>query len=304
MRRVSKLSGLCLISFTQFLIFFSPRACSQPVGELVASSDKPLQQSGSINREPKIEFYNWLYGSSRGNWFEWHTVTASMISSLIESGFRLRGMGGIGGYADDIEGEEAENTLASAYSVDDNFLPTMGTVGKLYGMNGFGGLQLGYTHVAESWKISAFVGASVVRIWAVETIMMTEVVKFARDLATLKGTKYGVLASIEGEYHPTDKLMFSAWGIYTPAYKWGYFELKSGVSLPFGGILPKEILENAYVGPHVALNVSDGLRQPMFGAHLTGITLGPVYMSITSGYTHEQLTGKGIYSILETSMQF
>jgi hypothetical protein len=74
--------------------------------------------------------------------------------------------------------------------------------------------------------------------------------------------------------------------------------------LPFGGILPKEILENAYVGPHVALNVSDGLRQPIFGAHLTGITLGPVYMSITTGYTHEQLTGKGIYSILETSMQF
>lgn len=304
MRRISKLEYVFLVGFVHYMALCASSAYCQPVGEADLSSAVKPKQLQSIRDEPKIEFYNWLYGSSRRNWFEWHTITASVGSSLVTTGFRLRGMAAIGGYTDNIDGNESENILASADSLDDHILPSMGTVGKLYGMNGFGGLQFGYTYVVDNLKISGFVGGSFVKAWATASNMTTHIIKFSTDLSELKGTRYGILASIEGEYHPTDLLMFSAWGIYTPAFKWGYFEVKSGIAFPFTELLPKDIVENTYIGPHIALSISDQVRQPLFGGHLSGLKIGPIYMSVNAGYTREPLSGSGVYSILESSIQF
>lgn len=210
-------------------------------------------------------------------------------------------MGAVGGYVDHIKGNEAENVLATAYGLEDNVLPLLGTVGELHGMNGFGGLQFGYTLALDRLKISGFVGASVVRTWANSSHMASAAIKLSADPATSNGSRYGVLVSLEAELHPTDELMLSTWSIYTPAYKWGYFEVKSGIALPFRNI---SSLEDAYFGPHVALNVSDSGTQPMLGAHVSGVTIAGCYLSFIVGYTHEQTTGKGAYSILETSWQF
>jgi hypothetical protein len=279
-------------------------AYAQPVGEFDELSEKNLKNYQNNNSAPRLEFYNWLFGSSRRSWFEWHTITASVNSSLVESGIRVRGMGAIGGYADDIKGNESENIIASANEIDDYILPSLGTVGKIYGMNGLGGLQFGYTYASETWKISAFVGASVIRVWSDGSNMTAQIIKFSTDPAALNGKRYGVLVSLEGEYHPTDQLMFSAWGIYTPAYNWGYIEIKSGVAVPFKDMLPAGMLDNAFVGPHTALSVSDGIRQPLLGAHLSGVKLGPVFFNLNGGYTREPFCGNGLYSILETSIQF
>ena len=304
MKRLSRLGSLYIIGFTQVMILCLCPAYCQPVGDqFLTSQDRP-KQSEKTKDEPKVEFYNWLYGSSRRNWFEWHTVTASMNSSLDDTGFRLRGMGAIGGYADNIKGDVSENIIASANETDDYVLPSLGTVGKLYGMNGFGGLQIGYSYVAETWKISAFIGAAYIRVWSLGSNMTTQIIKFSADPSTLNGMRYGILASVEGEYHPTNQLMFSVWGIYSPAYSWGYFEMKSGVALPFKDSLPTAILDNAYIGPHMALSISEGIRQPMLGAHLSGVKIGPVFISLNGGYTHEQFSGNGVYSILETSIEF
>lgn len=304
MRRTIKFCAIKPVGWAYILYLSIQAAYAQPVGEFEKLSEKNSKTEQKNNSAPKLEFYNWLYGSSRRSWFEWHTITASVNSSLIESGIRVRGMGAIGGYADDIKGNESANIIASANELNDYILPSMGTVGKLYGMNGLGGLQFGYTYASEAWKISAFVGASVIRVWSLASNMTTQIIKFSKDPASLNGMRYGVLVSLEGEYHPTDQLMFSAWGIYTPAYNWGYVEIKSGVALPFKDILPAGILENAFIGPHIALSVSDGIRQPMLGGHLSGVKLGPVFLNLNGGYTHEPLCGSGFYSILETTVQF
>lgn len=304
MKRMSKIKCLHQIGLTQLMILCSLQAYCQPVGELVLSSDDSLTQNQKSNDEPKIEFYNWLYGSSRRNWYEWHTVTASVNSSIVETGFRVRGMGAVGAYGNNIKGDKSENIVASANALDDYILPSMGTVGKLYAMQGFGGLQIGYTYAVDNYKISGFIGGSRVSQWPIASNMTTQVIKFSTDLATQKKTKYGVLASLEMEYHPNDQLIFSTWGVYTPAYKWGYFEIRSGVALPFRELISRSFLGSAYIGPHVALSVSDGTKQPMFGAHLSEVTLGPVHMSITTGYTYEPFLGNGIYSIMESSVQF
>lgn len=304
MRSARKFFAIWSGSLSIIFLQFTQAAYSQPVEEVLTSTDDNSEKNTKTDTSPKIEFYNWLYGSSRRNWFEWHTITAAVDSSLDESGIRLRGTGAIGGYVNDIKGNETENILASVNGIDDNFLPSMGTVGKFYGMNGFAGLQIGYTYASENWKFGAQIGASVVRAWSIASNMTTPIIKYSTDPSLFNGTRYGILASLEGEYHPTNDLVISVWGLYTPAYKWGYFEIKPGVALPFKGMLPKSVAENAYIGPHIALSISDGVQQPMLGAHLSGIMLEQVYLNVNAGYVHEQFTGGGMYSILETSVQF
>jgi len=270
-------------------------ASSQPIGE-------DIPQDVAEKSDAHVELYNWLYASSRNNWFEWHTITASVQSSLAETGFRTRAMGAIGGYTSHIKGDESENPFADASGLEDNVLPLLDTVGELHGMNGFGGLQLGYTVASEKRKISGFVGAAAVRSWAVATRMATGAISFAVDAPELNGTRYGVLVGLEGELHPTDELMFATSNVYTTAYHWGYFEGKAGIALPFRDQLP--LTRYAFIGPHVALNMSEDSKQPMLGAHLSGVMIAGVYLNFTAGYTRDPSTGNGLYSILETSWQF
>lgn len=211
-------------------------------------------------------------------------------------------MGAVGGYAIDIPGSDAENLSASG-NEQDNILPLMGSVGKFHGMGGFGGLQVGYGYQADNWKLTGFVGIAVVKYWAVASNMRSASIRHSADTATLNDSRFGVLVSLEGEVHPTEETMLSGWAIYTPAYKWGYFEARAGVALPFRKLLPWSLGDAAYIGPHAALNISDGARQPMLGAHLSGIKIGGVYLNYTAGYTRE-LSGDGVYSILETTLQF
>ncbi|WP_144259460.1 cellulose biosynthesis protein BcsS [Methylocystis sp. ATCC 49242] len=252
--------------------------------------------------KPRLEIYNWLYGSSRRAWYEWLTVTASLNSSLDESGFRSRVMGAVGGYAIDIPGSEAEILSASGYEQND-ILPLMGTVGKLYGMNAFGGFQFGYTYQHDRGKLSGFVGMAVVKDWANSSNLIASTIRHSVDAATFNVSRLGVLGSLEGEFYPTDQTMISGWAIYTPAYNWGYFEARAGVLVPFRNLLPRSLAENAYIGPHVALSMTDGVRQPMFGAHLSGLNIGNIHLNYTVGYARE-FAGSGVYSILETTLQF
>ena len=211
-------------------------------------------------------------------------------------------MGAVGGYAVNIRGAEAEIATGSGFEQND-ILSSMGTVGKFYGMNGFGGLQLGYTHQFERGKISGFVGVALVKDWGIASNMAASSIRLAVDAASFNVSRLGVLGSLEGEFYPTDDTMLSGWAIYTPAYRWGYFEARAGVALPFRSLLPASFAENAYIGPHAAFSMTEGAGQPMFGGHLSGLKIGDLHLNYTVGYTRET-SGGGVYSILETTLQF
>ena len=123
----------------------------------------------------------------------------------------------------------------------------------------------------------------------------------ARDLA---GTEFGVLGSLEFRATPNSQLMLFASCIYTTAFQWGYFEVKPGVSFPFEDALPALFKGKLFLGPHAALNTYRGDLQPMFGAHVTLMEIGPFYVSLAGGYVRDEYNGKGAYSILETSVRF
>lgn len=282
---------------TAFLLSAQP-AFSQPV-DGVFQGDADQRQI--LKTEPRFELYNWLYGSSRRSWYEWFTATAAVNSSLDQSGFRLRAMGAVGGYAIDIRGSDAESLSAAGYETND-MLSSMGTVGKFYGMNGFGGLQFGYSQLFDRGKVSAFVGMALVKDWANGSNMMAPFIRYALDAATLDVNRLGVLGSIEAEFRPTDDTMISGWAIYTPAYNWGYFEAKAGIAVPFRSLLP-EPFRSAYVGPHLAISMTEGARQPMLGVHLSGVEIGGIHFNYAAGYTRESAVN-GVYSILETTLPF
>ena len=178
-------------------------------------------------------------------------------------------MGAVGGYAVNIRGAEAEIATGSGFEQND-ILSSMGTVGK-------------------DWGIASNMAASSIRL--------------AVDAASFNVSRLGVLGSLEGEFYPTDDTMLSGWAIYTPAYRWGYFEARAGVALPFRSLLPASFAENAYIGPHAAFSMTEGAGQPMFGGHLSGLKIGDLHLNYTFGYTRET-SGGGVYSILETTLQF
>ncbi|MGJ0558169.1 cellulose biosynthesis protein BcsS [Methylocystis sp.] len=123
-------------------------------------------------------------------------------------------------------------------------------------------------------------------------------------VSALAGTQFGVLGSLEFRATPNDDLMLFASSTYTTAFRWGYFEVKPGILLPFNDSFPVLLKGKLFFGPHAALNSYRGDLQPMFGAHVTLMEIGPFYASLAGGYVRDQYSGQGGYTILETSVRF
>lgn len=258
-----------------------------------------------LRRPPIVEFYSWSWGTTRRSWYEWLTATAAIESSLEESGWRLRATGGFGGYASDVKGSDAENVIARAMEVDDTALPFLGTVGKLHGADGFIGAQIGYALIDKKWEASGFVGVGMTTEGYLGANMRSAALRIPPDaISDLAATAFGVLGSLEFRATPNDHLMLFASAIYTTAFRWGYFEVKPGILFPFNDSLPGLLKGKLFFGPHAALNSYKGELQPMFGAHITLMEIGPFYASLAGGYVRDQSSGQGGYTILETSVRF
>lgn len=254
---------------------------------------------------PRVEFYSWSWATTRRSWYEWLTATAAIESSLEESGWRLRATGGFGGYAQDVKGSDAENVIASAMEVDDIALPHIGTVGKYYGSDGFVGAQIGYALIDKKWEVSGFLGVGITTQGYLGANMRSPALRIPpADISDLAATAFGVLGSLELRVTPNDHLMLFASSIYTTAFRWGYFEVKPGILFPFNDSLPVLLKGKLFFGPHTALNSYKGELQPMFGAHITLMEIGPFYASLAGGYVRDQSSGQGGYTILETSVRF
>lgn len=256
-------------------------------------------------RQPRLSFDSWSWGTTRRSWYEWLTATAAIDSSLEESGWRLRATGGFGGYAYDVKGSDVENVVADAMQADGIALPDVVTVGKYFGSDGFVGAQIGYAFVEKSWELSGYLGVGITTEGYLGANLWNAALRIPPDaVSALAGTEFGVLGSLEFRATPNDHLMLFASSIYTTAFRWGYFEVKPGVSFPFDEALPALLKGKLFFGPHVALNTYKGDLQPMFGAHVTLMEIGPFYASLAGGYVRDQYNGKGAYTILETSVRF
>ena len=86
----------------------------------------------------------------------------------------------------------------------------------------------------------------------------------------------------------------SAYGSYSSTFNAYYTRVRGGVM----------VLDGVYVGPEVSFLGDDFFRQWRVGAHVSGLTFGPVSMSVAAGYAEDRVQRGGFYSTIEARGQF
>lgn len=108
------------------------------------------------------------------------------------------------------------------------------------------------------------------------------------------GTDLGVKAAVNFYATPTDNTYVSAYGSYTSTFNAYYARLRGGVM----------VADGVYVGPEALLLGDDFFRQWRVGAHVAGLSMGPVTISASAGYLFDRVQKAGFYSSVEGRMRF
>ena len=106
----------------------------------------------------------------------------------------------------------------------------------------------------------------------------------------------GVGLKVAGNFYanPTDRTMVSAYGSYSTKFNAYYSRFRVGYM----------VADGVYIGPEALFLGDDFFRQYRVGAHLTGLTFGPVQMSLAAGYVRDRIQGTGYYSSIEARANF
>jgi hypothetical protein len=142
-----------------------------------------------------------------------------------------------------------------------------------------GGILGGYEWVAPRSAFAAFGGVSV------------RDSQFSNNAPThaANGTLVGFKGVVEYFGRPTDRTMLSAYGSYSTNYNAYYTRFRWGV-MPAGQF---------YVGPEVSALGDDFFREFRFGAHLTGVQIGPFQFGVSGGYLLDKGGKGGGYGTLD-----
>ena len=103
------------------------------------------------------------------------------------------------------------------------------------------------------------------------------------------GVSIGAKLVAQAWWQPTQKTMTSAYASYSTLSDAYYLQARAGYAV-FG---------NVYAGPEVVLLGDDASSQWRAGAHLTGMRLGPVQVSVSGGYLREQNGKAGTYATVD-----
>ncbi|CAO4141508.1 cellulose biosynthesis protein BcsS [Methylorubrum aminovorans] len=106
----------------------------------------------------------------------------------------------------------------------------------------------------------------------------------------------GVGLKVAGNFYaaPTDRTMVSAYGSYSTKFNAYYSRFRVGYM----------VADGVYIGPEALFLGDDFFRQYRVGAHLSGLSFGPVQMSLAAGYVQDRVQGTGYYSSIEARANF
>ena len=108
------------------------------------------------------------------------------------------------------------------------------------------------------------------------------------------GTGVGLKVAASLYANPTDRTMVSAYGSYSTKFNAYYSRFRVGYM----------VADGVYIGPEALFLGDDFFRQYRVGAHLTGLTFGPVQVSLAAGYVSDRVQGSGYYSSVEARANF
>lgn len=103
------------------------------------------------------------------------------------------------------------------------------------------------------------------------------------------GVDVGAKFVAQAWWQPTAKTMASAYASYSTLQDSYYLHAKAGYA----------VFRDIYAGPEVALLGDDTSSQWRLGAHLTGLKLGAVQMSVAGGYLKDQNGKAGTYATVD-----
>jgi hypothetical protein len=239
---------------------------------------------------PRFEVETESEATTRGNWGVSVQGTGALKGSLDESGFRARIGFDYSGYNYPLTGSE----LVGAQFADAP-LDQIGQIGKIYGYEPGGSILLGYQWVTERWSLMGFVGASILH----------DSLSYPDPTNKVQGTAWGFKSVWELDAHPTDQTMFYTYASYNTAFDTAHIDTRPGY-LIFNNFAIGDRLSvgKIYLGPQGVFSSDFHDQIWKVGAHLTLEEIGPLQVTLASGYVHDRYLGPGAYFMLDTSVRF
>jgi hypothetical protein len=155
---------------------------------------------------------------------------------------------------------------------------------KVQGEQMEGAALVGYEWIWREAKLAGYVGLAV----------RNTSLSIADPANPVVGTSYGVKSAIDFYARPTERTMVSAYGSFTTNDKAYFTRLKAGY----------RIGEGVHLGPEAAFLGNDFYNQWRIGAHLTGVQLGPMQVSLSAGYQFDREQKAGAYGSVDVRAQF
>ena len=251
----------------------------------VPANELPEQTVG-----PRFEVETESEATTRGNWGVSVQGTGALKGSLDKSGFRARIGFDYSGYNYPLTGSE----LVGAQFADAPF-DQIGQIGKIYGYEPGGSILLGYQWVTERWSLMGFVGASILH----------DSLSYPDPTNKVQGTAWGFKSVWELDAHPTDQTMFYTYASYNTAFDTAHIDTRPGYLL-FNNFAIGDRLSvgKIYLGPQGVFSSDFHDQIWKVGAHLTLEEIGPLQVTLASGYVHDRYLGPGAYFMLDTSVRF
>jgi opacity protein-like surface antigen len=238
---------------------------------------------------PRFELETESEATTRGNWGVFVQGTGALKGSLDESGVRTRIGFGYSGYNYPLTGSELIGAQLP------NGLDQIGQIGKITGYEPGVDILLGYQWVTERWSLMGFLGAA----------YLHDSLSYPDPTNKVQGTAWGFKTVWELDAHPTDQTMFYTYASFTTAFDTAHIDMRPGYLL-FNNVAIGDHLSvgKIYLGPQGVFSSDIHDRVWKVGAHLTLDEIGPLQVTLASGYVHDRFLGPGAYFMLDTSVRF
>lgn len=264
------------------------------VGSNAFAADAAVSANGLPEQTvgPRFELETGSDATTRGNWGVYVQGTGAVKGSLDDSGFRARFGFDYSGYNYPLTGSE----LVGAQSPDaPDGLDQIGKIGKIYGYEPGGDILLGYQWVTERWTLMGFVGASILH----------DSLSYPDPTNKVQGTAWGFKSVWELDAHPTDQTMFYTYASYNTAFDTAHIDARPGYLLFKNFAIGDHLsVGQIYLGPQGVFSSDFHDKIWKVGAHLTLEEIGPLHVTVASGYVHDRYLGPGAYFMLDTAVRF
>jgi hypothetical protein len=172
------------------------------------------------------------------------------------------------------------STLLGSYT----YVATTAGVGRVSGSQVGGSFLVGYEWVLRT---------STVALWGGFDAINTRLNK-VDPLNETVGMVFGFKAGLDFYINPTSFTMLSGTMSFSSANAAYFTRFKAGMAIAKG----------VFIGPELLMLGDNFYSQARFGAHISGVSVGPVQFGLSAGVLNDAVRGAGGYATFDTRLTF